>query len=273
MNPNQRQGNRQWENVNTWDNNPRLEPHKDPQFNDNNPWCLEGYYKSERQIDGDNGPFSVFTIVSMPQGPDGPMGETFDMAGGMVMEGAFEKINMNSYVRIEYYGKKPSKKPGKMFNDYRILVDNTVIPYNQRPDVLNSMQNAPQQQRQNNAPAQNYGQNVGPAQNNQQQGYGNQNAGQNQNWSNQNVNTGGQHGQNQNSQQPFKSNQSQVNGGNNRGAANGTGNPNGNANGGGNQNWGNQGGWGNQNNAQNQGNQNNPFYNPNQPQNDDDVPY
>lgn len=118
--------NRNFEDVTGGSDNPRWEPHK----NENNPKypkVLEGYLRRLREINGPNGMFMVAEIAMV--NPDGTPGKLIDVSGGVSLEDNLQKVPCGSYIQITFKGKKPSKTPGRTYNDWHIGIDKNAIPY------------------------------------------------------------------------------------------------------------------------------------------------
>lgn len=143
MNPNQ---NSRFTPVNPSSNGIRWEPQKsvglviDP----NNPPALEGYFTSFDQRSGPNGAFMSATVTTIS--PDGSIGDDYDVAGGVGLENTLRETPLNTYIRIEFHGKKTNPKNGRTFNDFKVFKDEHAIRYDQRPDVIATAQSLPQRQ-------------------------------------------------------------------------------------------------------------------------------
>lgn len=121
---------RQYTKVSGGSDNKRWEPNKlttaiDPK----NPPMLEGYYEKINELPGPNGVFTVHTIHTLNE--DGSIGEAFDVSLGAVLDDVLGKTPIGSWVCVVYKGKKPSKTPGRSYNDLDLFVDNNAIPYNE----------------------------------------------------------------------------------------------------------------------------------------------
>ncbi len=117
---------RKFTEVNAQSNNRRWEPHKN-EADAKYPKEVGGYFKDMRQMPGSNGEFAVAVIVSVK--PDGTLGEEFDVAGGSVLEDKLNQVAMGSYVHMKYEGKKPSKTPGRNYNDWKVFVDENAVKF------------------------------------------------------------------------------------------------------------------------------------------------
>jgi len=129
---------RQWAKVAGSSDNQRWEPQKLVPFDPNNPAnAMIGYLKDRRDINGANGPFTVFQIQTVA--PNGEFGPELDVSGGKVLEEALDKIALNSFICIKYLGKVASRAGGKSYNNWDVFEDKSAVPLN----VLLG-QNAPQ---------------------------------------------------------------------------------------------------------------------------------
>lgn len=122
---------RNYEKVSGGSDNARWEPHKSNQPVDpNNQPKLEGYYTDCKEIKGPNGMFNVHTIQTINE--DGTLGQSFDCSLGAVMDDILgTKIKLGSFVCVVYKGKKPSKTPGRSYNDIDVFQDKNAVPFNQ----------------------------------------------------------------------------------------------------------------------------------------------
>ena len=119
---------RQYEKVTGGSDNKRWEPNKSTAAIDpKNPPMIEGYYTAVNEIPGPNGIFKVHSVKTLQ--PDGSLGEEFDVSLGAVIDDVLGKIKIGSWICIQYKGKKPSKIPGRSYNDIDVFVDNNAIPY------------------------------------------------------------------------------------------------------------------------------------------------
>jgi len=122
---------RNYEKVSGGSDNARWEPHKSTAAVDpNNQPKLEGYYTDCKEIKGPNGMFNVHTIQTLTE--DGMLGQAFDCSLGAVMDDILgTKIQLGSFVCVIYKGKKPSKTPGRSYNDIDVFQDKNAIPFKQ----------------------------------------------------------------------------------------------------------------------------------------------
>lgn len=93
-----------------------------PHNTQTHPMEIQGYLKDVVELNGPRGPY-LFAILVMPQ----PTKEDYTVgtACGKVLGDKLEKIDLGSYIRIVYNGKKPSKQGGS-YNDYLVQVDPNV---------------------------------------------------------------------------------------------------------------------------------------------------
>jgi len=118
-----------WQKVSDVSNNDRFEPHKN-EGNSQYPKFLEGYYTKTREIAGlDNKYFKSHEIVTVA--PDGTS-KAYDVSGGVSLDKKLESTPLNSYIRIEYLGRVPSKHPGRNpFKNWEVYVNQNAVPFNQ----------------------------------------------------------------------------------------------------------------------------------------------
>lgn len=126
---------RQYTKVSGGSDNKRWEPNKSTTVIDpKNPPKIEGYYtKVNPDMPGPNGPFAVHTIQTLEThaNHEGALGEAFDVSLGAVIDDVLSKIKIGSFICIIYKGKKPSKTPGRTYNDVDVFVDNNAIPFSE----------------------------------------------------------------------------------------------------------------------------------------------
>jgi hypothetical protein len=116
-----------WKPVNPSSTNPRWEPNKN-EGNPNYPTACEGYFKSLTPRVGPRGEFLVAVISVMK---DGVLNDV-DVSGGKVLTDRLQNTPLNSYVRIEYKGKVPSKSGGS-YNMFDVFVDPGAVPLDKLP--------------------------------------------------------------------------------------------------------------------------------------------
>lgn len=133
-------------------NNQRWEPQKN-ENNPNYPKEIEGYFKSLKELPGQNGAFHVAEIQLMEQ--DGrTLGICVDVSGGKVLADKLNKISLNSWVMIRFNGKVKGKL--NTYNDWSTFVDENAVPLNQLIGIPNptNQQQVFQQQPVQQAPVQ-----------------------------------------------------------------------------------------------------------------------
>lgn len=91
----------------------------------------EGYYISVNEIDMQGPgrkPFNVYSF--QPVDEKGVFGEMFSIASDKVLDNKLENVPLNSFVGLEYEGKKPNKTPGmNPFHSWFVGVDSTKSSY------------------------------------------------------------------------------------------------------------------------------------------------
>lgn len=82
---------------------------------------LEGYFAQTKEIKGQNGYFNVHVIQVLE--PHGALGECIDVMGDTVLNDRLSKVEMGTYVRLEYKGRVhkkgyPANSPWSQTNSY-----------------------------------------------------------------------------------------------------------------------------------------------------------
>jgi hypothetical protein len=126
---------RQYEKVNGGSNNRKWEPHKQVGvvYNDQNPAVLEGYLARVNPISHNGKVFNVHEIHTLDE--KGNLAEVFDVTLGVGLENTLKNIDLETWIRLEYKGKKPAKIAGQMFNDVAVSRHTSAIPYSQMTGV------------------------------------------------------------------------------------------------------------------------------------------
>lgn len=126
---------RQFEQVNGGSNNERWQPQKEQGvlYSDKNPAVLEGYFILRNPVSHQGKNWYVHEIHTLND--DGSLGKVKDVVLGIGLQNTLEKIDLGTYIRLEYKGKKPAKTPGQIFNDVSVAKDPNAIPYAQLSGV------------------------------------------------------------------------------------------------------------------------------------------